>query len=70
MEWWHRMIFPVRKAWLAVSSRVKARKNGAVPPPPHIIIFFLLPVVMELLNQISFKFNPFLPFFFQISLKR
>ncbi|XP_050382016.1 uncharacterized protein LOC126798959 [Argentina anserina] len=29
MEFWHKMIFPVRRAWLAVSTRVKARKNGA-----------------------------------------
>ncbi|GKU92733.1 hypothetical protein SLEP1_g6422 [Rubroshorea leprosula] len=29
MEWWHKMIFPVRRVWLAVSARVKARKNGA-----------------------------------------
>lgn len=28
MELWHKMIFPVRRAWLAVSTRVKARKNG------------------------------------------
>ncbi|XVF87016.1 hypothetical protein PTKIN_Ptkin18bG0086600 [Pterospermum kingtungense] len=29
MEWWHKMMFPVRKVWFAVSARVKARKNGA-----------------------------------------
>ncbi|KAJ4837574.1 hypothetical protein Tsubulata_014330 [Turnera subulata] len=29
MDWWHKMIFPVRRVWLAVSARVKARKNGA-----------------------------------------
>ncbi|KAI3463504.1 hypothetical protein Pfo_020167 [Paulownia fortunei] len=29
MEWWHKMVFPVRRAWFAVSARVKARKNGA-----------------------------------------
>ncbi|KAK3219137.1 hypothetical protein Dsin_013107 [Dipteronia sinensis] len=28
MELWHKMVFPVRRVWLAVSSRVKARKNG------------------------------------------
>ncbi|KAJ7962716.1 MAGUK p55 subfamily member 4 like [Quillaja saponaria] len=28
MDVWHKMIFPVRRVWLAVSSRVKARKNG------------------------------------------
>ncbi|GKV09651.1 hypothetical protein SLEP1_g21119 [Rubroshorea leprosula] len=29
MEWWHKMIFPVRRVWFAVSARVKARKSGA-----------------------------------------
>ncbi|KAK9922874.1 hypothetical protein M0R45_031314 [Rubus argutus] len=29
MEFWDKMIFPVRRVWLAVSTRVKARKNGA-----------------------------------------
>ncbi|KAL0561933.1 hypothetical protein IC582_002378 [Cucumis melo] len=29
MELWHKMIFPVRRVWLAVSSRVRARKTGA-----------------------------------------
>ncbi|XP_022723582.1 uncharacterized protein LOC111280444 [Durio zibethinus] len=28
MDLWHKMIFPVRRVWFAVSSRVKARKNG------------------------------------------
>ncbi|KAK0595469.1 hypothetical protein LWI29_006995 [Acer saccharum] len=28
MELWHKMVFPVRRVWLAVSTRVKARKNG------------------------------------------
>ncbi|XWS12251.1 hypothetical protein CRYUN_Cryun37aG0073500 [Craigia yunnanensis] len=28
MDWWHKMIFPVRRVWFAVSARVKARKNG------------------------------------------
>ncbi|KAI5660361.1 hypothetical protein M9H77_29154 [Catharanthus roseus] len=26
-EWWHKMVFPVRRVWVAVSARVKARKN-------------------------------------------
>ncbi|PIN01583.1 hypothetical protein CDL12_25905 [Handroanthus impetiginosus] len=29
MEWWHKMVFPVRRVWFAVSARVRARKNGA-----------------------------------------
>ncbi|KAF9688833.1 hypothetical protein SADUNF_Sadunf01G0029100 [Salix dunnii] len=29
MDLWHKMIFPVRRVWLAVSARLKARKNGA-----------------------------------------
>ncbi|KAL7114354.1 hypothetical protein ACP275_04G116000 [Erythranthe tilingii] len=29
MEWWRKIVFPVRRAWFAVSARVKARKNGA-----------------------------------------
>ncbi|XP_057767741.1 uncharacterized protein LOC130988016 [Salvia miltiorrhiza] len=29
MEWWHKIVFPVRRAWFAVSARVKARKDGA-----------------------------------------
>ncbi|KAG9142479.1 hypothetical protein Leryth_026189 [Lithospermum erythrorhizon] len=29
MEWWEKMAFPVKRAWISVSSRVKARKNGA-----------------------------------------
>nr|GMD05664.1 MAGUK P55 subfamily member 4 like [Ipomoea batatas]GMD07783.1 MAGUK P55 subfamily member 4 like [Ipomoea batatas]GMD09293.1 MAGUK P55 subfamily member 4 like [Ipomoea batatas]GMD11892.1 MAGUK P55 subfamily member 4 like [Ipomoea batatas] len=28
-DWWHKMVFPVRKVWIAVSARVKARKHGA-----------------------------------------
>ncbi|CAN6573063.1 unnamed protein product [Malus baccata var. baccata] len=28
MEFWDKMIFPVRRLWLAVSTRVKDRKNG------------------------------------------
>ena len=28
MDWWHKMVFPVRRVWIAVSARVKARKNG------------------------------------------
>ncbi|KAK4350154.1 hypothetical protein RND71_029467 [Anisodus tanguticus] len=26
-DWWHKMVFPVRRVWFAVSARVKARKN-------------------------------------------
>ncbi|GMP34398.1 hypothetical protein ACSBR2_023613 [Camellia fascicularis] len=29
MEWWHKMVFPVRRVWVALASRVKSRKNGA-----------------------------------------
>ncbi|KAL0342229.1 UNVERIFIED_CONTAM: hypothetical protein Scaly_1885500 [Sesamum calycinum] len=29
MEWWHKVVFPVRRVWCAVSARVKARKNGS-----------------------------------------
>ncbi|KAL7099503.1 hypothetical protein ACP275_09G088000 [Erythranthe tilingii] len=29
MEWWHRVVFPVRRVWCSVSARVKSRKNGA-----------------------------------------
>ncbi|KAL1554076.1 hypothetical protein AAHA92_14672 [Salvia divinorum] len=28
MDWWHKIVFPVRRAWFAVSARVKARKDG------------------------------------------
>ncbi|CAB4303575.1 unnamed protein product [Prunus armeniaca] len=28
MDFWHKMIFPVRRVWLTVSARIKARKNG------------------------------------------
>ncbi|KAJ8497315.1 hypothetical protein OPV22_007867 [Ensete ventricosum] len=29
MSWWRRkVVFPVRRAWLVVSSRVKSRKHG------------------------------------------
>ncbi|KAJ8617084.1 hypothetical protein MRB53_013270 [Persea americana] len=28
MDWWQKVIFPMRKAWMAVSARVRARKNG------------------------------------------
>ncbi|XP_039054048.1 uncharacterized protein LOC120196276 isoform X2 [Hibiscus syriacus] len=28
MDWWLKVIFPVRRLWFAVSSRVKARKSG------------------------------------------
>ncbi|CAA0816504.1 Unknown protein [Striga hermonthica] len=27
--WWHKVVFPVRRVWCAVSARVKPRKNGA-----------------------------------------
>lgn len=43
MDWWHKMIFPVRRVWISVSARVKARKNGAfLLPPPHIFFSPLL----------------------------
>ncbi|KAA8542023.1 hypothetical protein F0562_023175 [Nyssa sinensis] len=29
MDWWHKVVFPVRRVWVTVSTRVKARKNGA-----------------------------------------
>lgn len=29
MDFWHKMIFPVRRFWFTVSSPLKARKNGA-----------------------------------------
>ncbi|KAG6729779.1 hypothetical protein I3842_01G049000 [Carya illinoinensis] len=29
MDIWQKMIFPVRRVWIAVSARVKSRKNGA-----------------------------------------
>ncbi|XP_062155051.1 uncharacterized protein LOC133863080 [Alnus glutinosa] len=29
MDLWNNMLFPVKRVWLAVSVRVKARKNGA-----------------------------------------
>ncbi|XP_051119134.1 uncharacterized protein LOC127243257 [Andrographis paniculata] len=29
MEWWHNIVFPVRRAWFAISARIRARKNGA-----------------------------------------
>ncbi|XP_022883743.1 uncharacterized protein LOC111400567 [Olea europaea var. sylvestris] len=28
MEWWQKMVFPVRRAWCAFTARVKTRKNG------------------------------------------
>ncbi|XP_020264711.1 uncharacterized protein LOC109840459 [Asparagus officinalis] len=28
MAWWRRMVFPVKKALVAVASRVKPRKDG------------------------------------------
>ncbi|XP_028772034.1 uncharacterized protein LOC114751177 [Neltuma alba] len=28
MDFWHKMIFPVRRVWLALSSRLKTRRNG------------------------------------------
>ncbi|KAL2554852.1 uncharacterized protein Fot_08471 [Forsythia ovata] len=29
MEWWRKLVFPVRRFLYAASARVKARKNGA-----------------------------------------
>ncbi|OWM69540.1 hypothetical protein CDL15_Pgr014001 [Punica granatum] len=29
MDWWHKMVFPVRRLWFAVSTRVKSREKGA-----------------------------------------
>ncbi|XP_027929978.1 uncharacterized protein LOC114186150 [Vigna unguiculata] len=29
MDIWRNMIFPVRRVWLALSARLKTRKNGA-----------------------------------------
>ncbi|KAK4269535.1 hypothetical protein QN277_022680 [Acacia crassicarpa] len=28
MDFWHKMIFPVRRVWLALSSSLKRRTNG------------------------------------------
>ncbi|CAI0548842.1 unnamed protein product [Linum tenue] len=29
MDWWDKVIFPVRRVWVAVSARVKSRKHGS-----------------------------------------
>ncbi|XP_059643850.1 uncharacterized protein LOC132285674 [Cornus florida] len=29
MDLWHKMVFPVRRVWVAFSARLKNRKNGA-----------------------------------------
>ncbi|KAL4182231.1 hypothetical protein AMTRI_Chr12g241500 [Amborella trichopoda] len=29
MDWWQKMIFPVRRVWVAVAARVRSRRNGA-----------------------------------------
>ncbi|PIN18198.1 hypothetical protein CDL12_09136 [Handroanthus impetiginosus] len=29
MEWWHKVVFPVRRVCCAVAARLRARKNGA-----------------------------------------
>ncbi|CAN6450903.1 unnamed protein product [Victoria cruziana] len=28
MDWWQKMVFPVRRVWLAISARVRTRKHG------------------------------------------
>ncbi|KAI4382018.1 hypothetical protein MLD38_008030 [Melastoma candidum] len=28
MKWWRKMIYPVRRAWIAVSSRFRSTKTG------------------------------------------
>ncbi|XAR67812.1 hypothetical protein NMG60_11002730 [Bertholletia excelsa] len=28
IEWWQRMVFPVKRVWVALATRVKAPKNG------------------------------------------
>ncbi|RZR87930.1 hypothetical protein BHM03_00015406 [Ensete ventricosum] len=37
MAWWNKkVVFPVKRALVAVAARVKARKHGNLtPPPPH-----------------------------------
>ncbi|KAJ9189834.1 hypothetical protein P3X46_001086 [Hevea brasiliensis] len=29
MDWWHKMIFPVRRVWISLSARFKPRNKGA-----------------------------------------
>ncbi|KAJ9178881.1 hypothetical protein P3X46_010728 [Hevea brasiliensis] len=29
MDWWQKMIFPVRRVWISLSARFKPRNNGA-----------------------------------------
>nr|DAD45675.1 TPA_asm: hypothetical protein HUJ06_003905 [Nelumbo nucifera] len=28
MDWWQKMIFPMRRVWVVVAARVRSRKNG------------------------------------------
>ncbi|XXG51581.1 hypothetical protein AAC387_Pa03g0113 [Persea americana] len=28
MEWWQKIVFPMRRVWVAVAAKAKARKNG------------------------------------------
>ncbi|KAJ8773957.1 hypothetical protein K2173_009388 [Erythroxylum novogranatense] len=30
MDWWHRLGFPVRRFWVALSFRPKTRRNGGL----------------------------------------
>lgn len=42
MDWWQKMVFPVRRVWVAVSAPVKARKNGQFILYLFFFFFFLL----------------------------
>lgn len=49
MDWWQKMVFPVRRVWVAVSARVKARKNGQF----ILYLFFFFPSMGLILASFS-----------------
>ena len=41
MDLWHKMLFPARRVWLAVSARVKDRKNGLSILSIYLLLLYL-----------------------------
>lgn len=52
---WQKMIFPVRRVWLALSARLKSRKTGQynLHLPHHEPLVFLLSLVSHTPTQAS-----------------
>ena len=55
MDLWHKMLFPARRVWLAVSARVKDRKNGLSILSIYILLLYLFFFLIFFFFLVSIK---------------